>query len=124
MRVLLLALLVISAMSAGIVEDVRTAIAANDLAGADRQVQAYRQARGATADLAAAIGWQGRAALTAKNLDRAGEYAYEGRQMTLPNLWGPGAGSGGGLGRLWGGRSAAGRGDSWRPPGRGPLSST
>jgi thiol-disulfide isomerase/thioredoxin len=89
MRLLLPALLLASSAWAGIVEDVRAAIAGNDLAGADRQVQAYRRARGATAELAAAIGWQARAALNAKKLDRAAEYADEVRQMTLPNLRGP-----------------------------------
>jgi thiol-disulfide isomerase/thioredoxin len=89
MRVPLLALLLTSASWAGIVEDVRMALAQNDLAGADRQAQAYRQARGSTSELAAAIGWQARAALNAKSLDRAAEYAGEVRQMTLPNLRGP-----------------------------------
>ena len=46
------------------------ALSQNDLAGAERQIEAYRRAQGATADLAAAIGWEGRAALNAKKLDR------------------------------------------------------
>jgi len=89
MRLALAAFLLASCTWAGIIEDVRASIAQNDLTGADRQVQAYRQARGATAELAAAIGWQARAALNAKKLDRAAEYADQVRQMTLPNLRGP-----------------------------------
>ena len=44
---------------------------------------------GATAELAAAISWEARGALAAKNLDRAAAYADQTRQMTLPNLRGP-----------------------------------
>ncbi|MBZ5634366.1 MAG: redoxin domain-containing protein [Acidobacteriia bacterium] len=83
------ALLLTSSALAGIVEDVRAAIARNDFADADRQVQAYRQSRGATPELATAIAWQARGALAAKNLDRAAAYADQSRQMILPNLRGP-----------------------------------
>ncbi len=89
MRIVLTALLLISSAFAGIVDDVRAAIARNDFAAADLQVQAYRRVRGATAELAAAIGWEARGALAAKNLDRAAAYADQARQMTLPNLRGP-----------------------------------
>jgi len=74
---------------AGIVDDVRTALDRNDFAGADRQAQAYRRAHGNDAQLAEAISWQGRAALAAKQLDRAAAYAEQTRQMVLPNLRGP-----------------------------------
>jgi len=86
---LVLAALLASSLSAGIVEDVRTTIARNDLAGADRQVQAYRRARGATAELAEAISWQARGALEAKKLDQAMAYADRTREITLPKLIGP-----------------------------------
>lgn len=89
MRLALAALLLVSTATAGIVEDVRAAIAKNDFAGADRQVQAYRRAHGVDSELAAAISWQGRGALDAKNLDRAAAYADQTRQMALPNLRGP-----------------------------------
>ena len=52
-------------------------------------VQAYRKARGATAELAAAISWEARGALAVKDLDRAAAYADQTRQMTLPKLRGP-----------------------------------
>ena len=86
---MVLAALLVSSVSAGIVEDVRTAIARNDFAGADRQVQAYRRARGADAGLAEAISWQARGALDVRNLDRAAAYAEETRKMALPKLIGP-----------------------------------
>ena len=86
---LLAALLLVSSAFAGIVDDVRTAISRNDLAATDRLVQAYRRAHGADSELAAAISWQARGALAAKNLDRAAAYADQTRQMALPNLRGP-----------------------------------
>ena len=83
------ALLLASSALAGIVDDVRAAIARNDFAGADVQVQAYRRSVGATPELATAIAWQARGALTANQLDRAAAYADQARQMILPNLRGP-----------------------------------
>ena len=89
MRLVLVAVLLASSALAGIVDDVREAIDKKDFAGADRQVEAYRRAHGADAELAVAISWQARGALGAKNLDRAAAYADQTRQTALPNLRGP-----------------------------------
>lgn len=89
MRLVLMVILLASSGFAGIVEDVRAAIARNDLAAADLQVQAYQRARGTTSELATAIAWEARGALAAKKLDRANAYAEQARKMTLPNLRGP-----------------------------------
>jgi thiol-disulfide isomerase/thioredoxin len=89
MRLFFAGILLASSALAGIVDDVRAALDRGDFAGADRQVQAYRRAHKPDAELAAAISWQGRAALAAKNLDRAAAYADQTRQMALPNLRGP-----------------------------------
>jgi thiol-disulfide isomerase/thioredoxin len=89
MRLALAAVLLASSVLAGIVDDVRAAVDRNDFADADRQVQAYRRARGADWELAEAISWQARGALAVKNLARAAAYADQTRQMTLPNLRGP-----------------------------------
>jgi thiol-disulfide isomerase/thioredoxin len=88
-RLALAALILASSALAGIVDDVRAAIARNDFADADLQVEAYRRSIGATPELATAIAWQARGALDAKNLDRAAAYADQARQMILPNLRGP-----------------------------------
>ena len=88
-RFALAALLLASTAFAGLVEDVRAALDKNDFASADRQVEAYRQAHGADADLAAAISWEARRALAAKQLDQAAAYADQTRQMALPKLRGP-----------------------------------
>ncbi len=89
MRLALAALLLASTAFAGIVDDVRAAIDRKDFAAADRQVEAYRRTYGADSELAAAISWQARGALAAKNLDLAAAYADKTRQMALPNLRGP-----------------------------------
>jgi len=89
MRLAFAALVLASGAFAGIIEDVRAAIGRNDFAGADRQAQAYRRTRGATAELAEAISWQARGALDARSLDRAAAYADQTRQLALPNLRGP-----------------------------------
>ena len=55
----------------------------------DRQVEAFRKVRGPSTELAAAISWQARGALAAKNYDRAEKYADQAREMArgarLPN---------------------------------------
>src|SRR5437868_9912592 len=89
MRLVLAVLFLASSAFAGIVEDVRAAVAKGDFAAADRQVQAYQRAYGADSELAAAISWEARGALAAKKFDRATAYAEQTRQMALPNLRGP-----------------------------------
>jgi thiol-disulfide isomerase/thioredoxin len=89
MRLTLAAVLLASSAFAGIVDDVRASIEKNDFAVADRLVEAYRRAHGVDSELAAAISWEARGALAAKNLDRAAAYADKTRQMALPNLRGP-----------------------------------
>jgi len=89
MRLAFAAVLLASSALAGIVEEVRAAIDRKDFAAADRHVQAYRRTHGSNSELAEAISWQGRVALSDKNLDRAAAYADQTRQMVLPNLRGP-----------------------------------
>jgi thiol-disulfide isomerase/thioredoxin len=89
MRLAVAAVLLASSAFAGIVDDVLAALNRNDFARADVLVQAYRRAQRADPQLAEAISWEGRAALAAKNLDRAAAYADQTRQMVLPNLRGP-----------------------------------
>src|SRR5690349_13376369 len=89
MRLALAALLLASTSFAGIVDDVRSVIARNDFAAADRMVDAYRRSRGVTSELANAVGWAARGALDSKKLDRAENYAAQTRKMALPNVSGP-----------------------------------
>ncbi|MGH9592986.1 MAG: hypothetical protein ACRD5L_07830, partial [Bryobacteraceae bacterium] len=74
--------------NAGIVDDVREAIAKNDLADAGRKAQAYQRTQGTTPELAAAVSYLARGALNARNLDRADAYASQARDLALKNLRG------------------------------------
>ena len=85
MRIAALFLLLSIPASAGIVDDVRAALAENDFAGADRLAQAYQGQRGANSELAAAISWIARGALAARDLDRAETYADRAYDMAVAN---------------------------------------
>jgi thiol-disulfide isomerase/thioredoxin len=65
---------------------VHALVATGNLATADRAVQAARSKYGANPEIAAALSWLARGALTAKDLDRADAYATETRKMALAAL--------------------------------------
>jgi thiol-disulfide isomerase/thioredoxin len=65
-----------------LVDNVRTLLSHNDLAAAERAVQAYRKQSGATAECAAALSWLARGALEARQFDRADAYAIETRNLS------------------------------------------
>jgi thiol-disulfide isomerase/thioredoxin len=67
---------------ASLVNDVRTLIARNDIAAADRQIRIYQQRSGTTPELAAAVSWMARASLEARNYDAADKYAAESRKLS------------------------------------------
>lgn len=66
-----------SASAQTLVREVRAAIAKNDLAGADALVAAFRAERGTTPESLAALSWTARAALAAKQYDRADRIARD-----------------------------------------------
>ena len=61
--------------------DVKDLIARNDLAAAERTVQASRLQSGNTPEFAAALSWLARGELGAKHFDRAEAYAVETRKL-------------------------------------------
>jgi thiol-disulfide isomerase/thioredoxin len=71
---------------AAIVNDVRALIAKNDLAGAEALAKAHQVKSGATSELAAAVSWLGRAALAAKQYDKADRFANEAAKLSEPLL--------------------------------------
>ena len=82
----LLGILVPFAGWASFADDVQALVVHGDLATADRAVQTIR-AKGATGpEVAAAISWLARGALSARQLDRAEAYASESRKMALASL--------------------------------------
>ena len=67
--------------SAGLVNDVRVAIARNNFAQAAELIRGYRAANGATPEMIEALSWMGRGELAAKNYDQAEKYAGETYQL-------------------------------------------
>jgi thiol-disulfide isomerase/thioredoxin len=67
---------------ASLVNDVRSLLAHNDFATAERVVRTYEAQAGATPEAAAALSWLARGALDAGDYNRADSYAGEARSLT------------------------------------------
>jgi thiol-disulfide isomerase/thioredoxin len=70
-------LLLSSFASAGIIEDVRAALAQRNFAAADAQLQQYRAQHGADPEYLEALSWTARAALAANQLEQANTTAKQ-----------------------------------------------
>lgn len=79
-------LLSAGALRADLVSDVRAALARSDFAAAERQVAAYRAAKGTTPEMLEALSWLGRGALAAKRFEEAEKYADETHQLAVGQL--------------------------------------
>ena len=62
---------------AGVVEEVRTALAQNSFSAAESQLNSYRVRNGVTPEYVEAYSWMGRAALNARDYDQAAAYAKQ-----------------------------------------------
>ncbi len=71
---------------AGIVEDVRIALARNSPGAAEAELNAYRGRNGTTPEYLEAYSWMARAALDAGNYDQATAYAKQTRTLALEEL--------------------------------------
>jgi thiol-disulfide isomerase/thioredoxin len=71
---------------AGIVEDVRTALAQNSFSAAEAQLNSYRARNGVTPEYVEAYSWMGRAALGARDYDRAAAYAKQTSALALEQI--------------------------------------
>ncbi|MBI4873443.1 MAG: hypothetical protein HY822_02280, partial [Acidobacteria bacterium] len=80
------ALLTAAAATASLVGDVRQALNRNDFPAAEKVLREARAAGGVTSEWLEAHSWLGRAALSAKDLDRAQSYADQTRRMALEQL--------------------------------------
>lgn len=86
-RIFLISILLTSSASwAGIVENVRFALSQNNFAGAEAQLDSYRNQRGADAEYLEAYSWMGRAALDQGQYDQAAAYAKQTKALTLDLL--------------------------------------
>jgi thiol-disulfide isomerase/thioredoxin len=86
LRVLLLLLCLPLTAAAGIVEDVRFALAWNDFQTATNMLAAYRSQRGVDAEYVDALSWVGRAELAVGNLEQANKAAQETQKLALQLL--------------------------------------
>ncbi|MGE5644497.1 MAG: TlpA family protein disulfide reductase [Acidobacteriota bacterium] len=77
----LVLILAVSAATAGIVPDVRAAIARDDFARAEQEVAAYRKQNGVTSEMLEAMSWLARGALAQRRFDDARQYAAETRKL-------------------------------------------
>jgi len=71
---------------AGIVEDVRTALAQNNFTTADSDLNSYRGKNGVTPEYIEAYSWMGRGALEARQYDQATSYAKQTKAFALEQL--------------------------------------
>jgi thiol-disulfide isomerase/thioredoxin len=71
---------------AGIVEDVRTALAQNNFSAADSNLNDYRSKNGVTPEYIEAYSWMGRAALEAHQYNQAAAYAKQTEALAHEQL--------------------------------------
>jgi len=81
-------LLVALGAGAAIIQEVRAAIARNDLQAASKLIAEYRAAQGVTPEMLEALSWLARGALAAKRYAEADEHAAETRRLALEMLKG------------------------------------
>jgi thiol-disulfide isomerase/thioredoxin len=81
-----LCLLAASLAPAGIVDDVRAAIAQNNLNGGASLIRSYRASRGVTPEMLEALSWMARGAFDRKDYAQAATYARETYQLASEQL--------------------------------------
>jgi thiol-disulfide isomerase/thioredoxin len=80
---LLAILLVASTLSfAGITDDVRQALARNNVSAAEAELRSYHGQKGTTPDYVEALSWMARASLASHQLDRADSYARQAENLS------------------------------------------
>jgi thiol-disulfide isomerase/thioredoxin len=85
-RQLLILIALVAPAWAGIVEDVRGALAQNSFPTAEAELLAYQARNGVTPEYIEAYSWMARAALSARDYDQASAYAKQTKAMALEQL--------------------------------------
>lgn len=85
-RLPLVILALLATAHAGIVDDVRAALAQNNFSVAESEVRSYQSQKGVTPELAEAVSWMARAALDIQQFGTAGEYAKQTRALVAQQL--------------------------------------
>ena len=71
---------------AGVIEDVRGAIAQNNFSAADSELQAYRTQHGIDPEYLEALSWMARGSLAARQLDHALDYSRQTQTLVAQQL--------------------------------------
>jgi thiol-disulfide isomerase/thioredoxin len=79
-------LLLSSLAFAGVIEDVRGALAQNNFTAAEAELQSYRAQQGVTAEYLEALSWMARGSLAGNQLDHAESYAKQTETLALQQL--------------------------------------
>jgi thiol-disulfide isomerase/thioredoxin len=85
-RKLLVLILLVSPAWAGIVEDVRGALAQNNFAAAKAELKSYQASNDVTPEYIEAYSWMARASLNARDYDQAAAYAKQTKSLALDQL--------------------------------------
>jgi thiol-disulfide isomerase/thioredoxin len=85
-RALFVAVVVSTSAWAGIVEDVRIALAQNNFTAAESELNSYRNGRGVTSEYLEAYSWLGRIAADEKQYQQANAYAKQTQALVLDQL--------------------------------------
>jgi thiol-disulfide isomerase/thioredoxin len=85
-RKLLILIVLISPAWAGIVEDIRSALAQNNFTAAEAELKAYQASHGSTPEYIEAYSWLARGALNAREYDQAAAYAKQTKALALDQL--------------------------------------
>jgi len=85
-RILLVSVLLTASAWAGIVDDVRLALAQNSFSAAESALNSYRSQQGINSEYLEAYSWLGRAALDQRQFDQAAAYAKQTKAMVLEQL--------------------------------------
>ena len=86
LRILVVAVALTASAWAGIVDDVRIALAQNNFFAAESELNSYRNQRGVTPEFVEAYSWMTRAALDQRQYDQAAAYAKQTKAMVLDQL--------------------------------------
>jgi|ERR1035437_9516300 thiol-disulfide isomerase/thioredoxin len=86
LRILLVSVVLTASGWAGIVDDVRIALAQNNFSAAESALNSYRNQQGVTAEYLDAYSWLGRAALDQGQYDKAAAYAKQTQTLVVEQL--------------------------------------
>jgi thiol-disulfide isomerase/thioredoxin len=86
LRILLVSVLLTASAWAGIVDNVRIALAQNSFSAAESALNSYRNQQGVTSEYLEAYSWLGRAALDQGQYDQAAAYAKQTQTLAVEQL--------------------------------------